>query len=312
MLAAGACAPAQLHTVRIVALNGKRKMDEFIILCFTVANSVALLVLVSLGLAIIFGMMGVINFAHGEFIMLGGYATVVANHAGVNLWLAIFIVSPLVVGLVGAVVERLIIRRFYGRLISTMLATWGLSLLLVGGVTSLFGNTTVGVSAPLGNIAIGAYSIGAYQLVLIAVSILLVACSLSVLYRTKYGLMARASMQNAEIAAANGIDCNRVYAATFIIGAAISGLSGALLAPISGVLPHMGSAYVARAFVTVISGGGALITGFLSAAAILGPVDAIFSYVTTPVVGQASLLLLAVIILRLFPNGVSSAWNGGR
>lgn len=287
-------------------------MDQLIILCFTVANSIALLVLVSLGLAVIFGMMRVINFAHGEFIMLGGYATVIAYHAGVNLWVAMFIIAPLCVGLIGMVVERLIIRPFYGHLITTMLATWGLSLLLVGGVTAIFGNTTVGVSAPLGNIPVGVYSISLYQLLLITVTLLLVAASLFVLYRTKWGLLARAAMQNADMAAAAGIDCNRIYAATFIIGAAASGLAGAVLAPISGVLPHMGSAYVARAFVTVISGGSALVTGLLSAAAILGPVDAIFSYVTTPVVGQASLLLFAVVILRLLPKGVSSIWTGGR
>lgn len=287
-------------------------MDQFVILCFAVVNSIALLALISLGLAIIFGMMRVINFAHGEFIMLGGYATVIANHAGVNLWLSMLAVAPMVVGMIGAVVELLIIRRLYGHLVTTMLATWGLSLFLIGAVTAVFGNTTMGVSAPLGNIPVGAYSIGAYQLLLIAITALLVVCSLLVLHWTKYGLIARAAMQNSEMATTLGIDCDRVYAATFIIGAAISGLSGALLAPISGVLPHMGAAYVARAFVTVISGGGALITGFLSAATILGPVEALLSYFATPVVGQASLLLLAVIILRLLPTGVSSLWTGGR
>ncbi|MCP3476039.1 branched-chain amino acid ABC transporter permease [Bradyrhizobium sp. CCGUVB1N3] len=287
-------------------------MDQFVILCFAVVNSIALLALISLGLAIIFGMMRVINFAHGEFIMLGGYATVIANHAGVNLWLSMLVVAPMVVGMIGAVVELLIIRRLYGHLVTTMLATWGLSLFLIGAVTAVFGNTTMGVSAPLGNIPVGAYSIGAYQLLLIAITALLVVCSLLVLHWTKYGLIARAAMQNSEMATTLGIDCDRVYATTFIIGAAISGLSGALLAPISGVLPHMGAAYVARAFVTVISGGGALITGFLSAATILGPVEALLSYFATPVVGQASLLLLAVIILRLFPTGVSSSWTRGR
>ncbi len=287
-------------------------MDQFIILSFAVVNSIALLVLISLGLAIVFGMMRVINFAHGEFIMLGGYATVIAKHAGINLWLSILIVAPIVVGLIGAAVERLIIRRLYGHLVTTMLATWGLSLFLIGVVTAIFGNTTMGVSAPLGNIPVGAYSIGAYQLLLIAITALLVVCSLLVLHWTKYGLIARAAIQNSEMAATLGIDCNRVYATTFIVGAAISGLAGALLAPISGVLPHMGSAYVARAFVTVISGGGALITGFLSAATILGPVEALLSYFTTPIVGQASLLLLAVIVLRLLPTGVSSLWTGGR
>ncbi|MHB0790086.1 branched-chain amino acid ABC transporter permease [Bradyrhizobium sp. 5.13L] len=287
-------------------------MDQFVILCFTVVNSIALLVLVSLGLAVVFGMMRVINFAHGEFIMLGGYATVIANHAGINLWLSMLVVAPIVVGLIGAAVERLIIRRLYGHLVTTMLATWGLSLFLIGVVTAVFGNTTMGVSAPLGNIPVGAYSIGAYQLLLSAITALLVVCSLLVLHWTKYGLIARAAIQNSEMAATLGINCDRAYAVTFIVGAAISGLAGALLAPISGVLPHMGSAYVARAFVTVISGGGALITGFLSAAAILGPVEALLSYFATPVVGQASLLLLAVIILRLLPTGVSSLWTGGR
>lgn len=103
-----------------------------------------------------------------------------------------------------------------------------------------------------------------------------------------------------------------MYAATFIVGSALSGLSGALLAPISGVLPHMGSAYVARALVTVISGGGALVTGLLSAATVLGPVEALLSFFATPVVGQASLLLVAVIILRALPKGISSLWTRAR
>ncbi|WP_413992264.1 branched-chain amino acid ABC transporter permease [Labrys okinawensis] len=287
-------------------------MDQLAILCFTVVNSIAMLALISLGLAVIFGMMRVINFAHGEFIMLGGYATVIATHAGINLWLSMLVVAPVVVGLIGVAAERLIIRRLYGHLVTTMLATWGLSLFLIGAVTAIFGNTTMGVSAPLGNVQVGAYSIGAYQLFLIAITIVLVGCSLFTLYKTKYGLLARAAMESPEMAATVGIDCGRMYAATFVVGSALSGLSGALLAPISGVLPHMGSAYVARAFVTVISGGGALVTGLLSAATVLGPVEALLSFFATPVVGQASLLLVAVIILRALPKGISSLWTGAR
>ena len=160
-------------------------MDQFIILVFAVVNAIALLTLVSLGLAVIFGMMQVINFAHGEFIMLGGYSAVVAYHAGINLWIAILLIAPLTVGLIGAIVERLIIRRLYGRLVSTMLATWGLSLFLVGAVTSLFGNTMMGVSAPLSNVAVGDYSIGQYQLVTIAITALVVILCLFVLKRTR-------------------------------------------------------------------------------------------------------------------------------
>ena len=119
-------------------------------------------------------------------------------------------------------------------------------------------------------------------------------------------------MQNPEMASAVGVDPARVYAVTFSLGAALSGLAGGLLAPISGVIPHMGAAYVARAFVTVISGGSAMIMGPLAATGVLGPIEAILSYVATPVVGQASLLIVAVVILRILPKGLSSLWNGAR
>lgn len=287
-------------------------MDQIIVLCIAVATSVALLALVSLGLAIIFGMMRVINFAHGEFIMLGGYATVLAANHGVNIWLAMLVVAPATVAAVGLVAERLVIRPFYGQTVMTLLATWGLSLFLIGAVTAVFGNTTLGVAAPLGSIAIGAYSVSAYQLTLIAIVVALVAASLLVLNRTSWGLIARATMQNAEMAATLGVDPKRVHAVTFAIGAALAGLAGGLLAPISGVIPHMGSSYVARAFVTVISGGAALVTGMISAAAVFGPIEAVLSFAATPVIGQAGLLVVAIILLRLMPEGISGRVPGRR
>jgi branched-subunit amino acid ABC-type transport system permease component len=164
-------------------------MDQAIDVMIAVVTGIALLMLTSLGLAVIFGMMRVINFAHGEFIMLGGYATVMAAREGVNIWMAMLLVSPATVGLVGAIVERLVIRRFYGQTVITMLATWGLSLFLVGLVTAIFGNTTRGVAAPLGSVAIGAYSVSAYQLVLIVITIALTALCFIGLNRTRWGLM---------------------------------------------------------------------------------------------------------------------------
>jgi branched-chain amino acid transport system permease protein len=287
-------------------------MDQTIILTFAVVYAIALLTLISLGLAIIFGMMRVINFAHGEFIMLGGYATVIACHLGINLWVAMLIVAPIIVGVIGAIAERLIIRRLYGHLVTTMLATWGLSLFLVGVVTAIFGNTLMGVSAPLGDLAIGQYSISLYQFVIVGITALTTGICLLVLKRTRYGLIARGTMQNPDMAAVVGIDPAHVYAATFAFGAALSGLAGGLLAPISGVIPNMGTAYVARAFVTVISGGNAMIVGPLSAAVLFGPLQALLSYLVTPVVGQASLLIVAVIVLRILPEGISGLWNGKR
>lgn len=287
-------------------------MDQAVVLAIAMVGGVAVLSLISLGLAVIFGMMRVINFAHGEFIMLGGYATVVACGQGLNIWLAMLVVAPVTVGLIGIVAERLIVRRFYGQLVTTLLATWGLSLFLIGAVTAIFGNTTRGVAAPLGSLAIGAYSISVYQLVLIAIAALLAVLCLIALNRTSWGLIARGTMRNPEMASTLGIDPGKVYAITFAIGAALSGLAGGLLAPVSGVIPYMGSAYVARAFVTVISGGSALVTGTVSAAALFGPLEAILSFAATPVIGQAAVLMAAILLLRILPRGLSEAWQGAR
>jgi branched-chain amino acid transport system permease protein len=218
----------------------------------------------------------------------------------------------LTVGLIGVAAERLIIRRFYGQLVMTLLATWGLSLFLIGSVTAIFGNTTRGVAAPLGRVPIGIYSVSAYQLFLIAVTTFLALGCLFALHRTRWGLLARGTMRNPAMASTLGIDPVKVYAATFAIGAALSGLAGGLLAPLSGVIPYMGSAYVARAFVTVISGGSSLVLGTVSAAALFGPVETVFSFVATPVVGQAAVLIAAIVLLRMLPHGISASWQGAR
>jgi len=139
-------------------------VDFVVLLAIQVLYAVASLALISVGLAIIFGMMRVINLAHGEFLMLGGYAAIVATSHGVNIWVAMLVVAPIIVGLIGIIVEMTIIRFLYGRMVDTMLATWGLSLFLVGLTTAIFGNTTVGISAPLGSFQIGAYRTSGYTL----------------------------------------------------------------------------------------------------------------------------------------------------
>jgi len=280
-------------------------VDLVAILAIQVVYAIASLALISVGLAIIFGMMRVINLAHGEFLMLGGYAAIVATNHGVNIWLSMLVVAPIAVGLLGVVVERAIIRFLYGRMIDTMLATWGLSLFLVGLTTAIFGNTTVGISAPLGSIQIGDYRTSAYTLFVIAVAVVVLGAIFAAMRGTRLGLIARGTMQNANMAAALGVNPPRVYAVTFGIGAALSGLAGAVLAPVSGVFPTIGVAYVAKSFITVIGGGAAILSGTISASALFGAINQIATFVTTPVFGEVALLAAAIVLIRLLPQGIT-------
>lgn len=286
-------------------------MDLAMIWGFDLLSGITSLILISLGLAIVFGMMRIINLAHGELLMLGAYATVVSTNAGVSIWVSMLVISPLVVGAIGIAIERGIIRFLYGRLVDTMLATWGLSLFISGLVTTIFGNTIKGVSAPLGSMKVGGYSASLYTLFLAAMALLLLAGLWVVLRKTRFGLIARATMQNATMTSALGINPGRIYLVTFGIGSAITGLAGGLLAPITGVVPTMGAAFIAKAFITVVGGGEAILAGTASASTLFGAINQAATYVTTPVFGEVALLLSAIILIRLFPRGLTGAFNRG-
>jgi branched-chain amino acid transport system permease protein len=282
------------------------------LLAFNVANSIAVLVLLSLGLGVIYGMMRVINLAHGEFLMLGAYTTVVSATAGLILWVAMLVAAPVAVGLFGLLVERLFIRFLYGRIIDTMLATWGLSLAVIGLITTIFGNTVRGVSAPFGGFAIGGYQTSLYSWFVIAVAAAMAAGVWLVLRFTKFGLIVRATMQNPDMAAALGVSPPRIYMATFALGSALAGLAGGVLAPVSGVSPVMGGAFIARAFITVLGGGPAIVTGTGLASTLFGSISEVATFLTTPVFGQVALLLAALIMIRILPQGITGSGITGR
>src|SRR5262249_37631364 len=229
-------------------------MDQVAVTAIGVLFAVSTLVLLALGLAIIFGMMGVLNLAQGEFLMLGAYTVLIASANGLGVWVGILL-APLVVGAVGALFERSIIRHLYGRPLDTMLATWGLSLALVGAVTLILGPTTQGIATPLGYMAIGRYSLSLYRLVVIAVAAGALVGTYLLLRYTRAGLIARATMQSPELVAASGIEPRLVYMATFGSGAALAGLAGAMMAPLTGVVPTLGLAFIAKIFITVMVGG---------------------------------------------------------
>jgi len=287
-------------------------MDLFAVILVEILYSIASLILISAGLAVVFGMMKVINLAHGEFMMLGGYATIVAVNQGINVFIAMLVIAPITVGLIGLVVERLVIRHLYGRLVDTMLATWGISLLFIGLATMIFGNTTTGISTPISGFPVGAYQINGYNFFIILVAMVLVLGLYIVLKLTRLGLIARGAMQRADMSAALGYSPSRIYMATFFCGAALSGLAGAVLAPLVGLVPTSGGAYIAKAFITVIAGGPSLISGLASSAGLFGVTSQVFAFSISPMAGEIALLVAAVVLLRLMPQGITGRFFKGK
>ena len=279
-------------------------MDALINFLISLLDSVATLVIISIGLAVVFGMMRVINFAHGEFLMLGAFVTLSSVRTGIPFWLAIAVAGG-VVGVFGLVVERVLIQRLYGRLAATMLATFGLSLVMVKCAELIWGTSSQGMETPLGSFRIGDYSFSVYTLITIGAALVLLVGMLWVLTRTRFGIQARAATQLPGMAAALGVNVRRLNMLTFALGSALAGVAGALLAPVAAVTPNMGQAYIAQAFTTVVVGGPAVVTGTASAGGLLGTTQTTISELTTAVLGVAALLVTAIVVLRFLPTGLS-------
>ena len=277
---------------------------------YLIAYSVALLAMISLGLAIIFGMMKVINLAHGEFMMLGAYACVFASSAGLPYW-ACLIVATLAVGAFGLLVELLLIRHLYGRIVDTLLATWGLSLLLIGVVTTVFGPQAKSMPGVAGTVEIAGTSMSLYSFVVMGVALLMMSGTWALATFTRVGLIVRGTMQRPDIAGALGVNTNLVYMCTFAYGSAAAGLAGAVLAPLTGASPLMGAAFVSKAFINVITGGSLPLVGTAMASGIFGSVDAVISYIASSVAGEVVVLCGAVVLLRIVPQGMTGRFRRG-
>ena len=273
-------------------------------------DAFAFLVIACAGLAVIFGMMGVINLAHGEFIMCGAYVTAATARAGVPLPLAI-LCGAAVAGLVGMVIERLFVRHLYHRPLDSIIATWGLSLIATQGVLIVLGSTMAGVGTPLGSIEIGERSYSAYRLVLMGAAIALLIGLYLLFYRTRFGVIARATIQKPDMARALGVDTGRIYGLTFGLGAALAGLAGGLYAPTMTMVPTMGATFMVESFVTVVVGGADIFVGAAPAAAILAAIRAALTAWYGQLFGQIGLLIAVIIVIRILPGGLSGWIKGG-
>ncbi|HEX7127383.1 MAG TPA: branched-chain amino acid ABC transporter permease [Thermodesulfobacteriota bacterium] len=281
-------------------------LPQVVSLLYQYADSMALLLLAALGLMIILGVVDVINLAHGELIMMGAYVTTLAyNRAGLPLPVCV-VAAAVGVGLFGLLLERTVIRRFYRDRIGALVATWGVSLILSQGALLVFGPSMASVPLPAWTLSYGGYSFGGYRLLLFGVAVLVVVAAWWVLYRTRLGIRTRATMQNAEVARALGVDTRRVYLGTFGVGAALAGLTGALYAPTTTIVPLMGTTFVDVAFITVVVGGGANpVAGAILSAALLSLVATPLASVWGTFIGRIGLLVAALVVIRFLPRGLS-------
>lgn len=277
---------------------------------FNGASAVALLALVALGLFIVFGMMKVINMAHGEFYMLGAYAMWWLLQHGVNFWLNL-VVAALAVGLFGIVVERTIVQRLYARGdLSTLLATFGLSILLQRGVAIAFGDRPQFVASPIsGGPVILGNTYPVYQIVATLLAVAAIAAVVLLFKLTDFGLRARATMLNPGMAAALGIDTARMNALSFALGSALAGLAGALAAPFVSVVPTMGLDWVIRSFLVVIVAGAGSLVAALGGAAIVGGWEAWFTAVYDATYAQITVLVIVWALVLLRPRGLFAGWG---
>ncbi|SHH65261.1 amino acid/amide ABC transporter membrane protein 1, HAAT family [Pollutimonas bauzanensis] len=274
-------------------------------------NNFAYLVLAALGLAVIFGMMGVINLAHGEFIMCGAYVTIICGKAGLPLPIAMLL-GVVAAAIAGVLIERLVIRHLYDRLFDSVVATWAISLITQQSMLLIAGPSLEGLSTPFGSFSIGIYSFSVYRALLPLIAIGVLALLYWLFFRTNYGVCARATIQNARMASCLGLQTNRVYTLTFALGAGLAGLAGALYAPTMTVVPTMGNGFIVQAFVAVVVGGANVLVGTLPAAAILGFIQTGLTSWYGQLIGQIGLLLTAIIVIRLLPQGVGSLFSKGR
>ena len=284
------------------------EIDYLITVLLSSLSSASILLIATIGLAVVFGLMGVINLAHGEFLMIGAYAALTATQMGVPYFLSIPI-AVMVTMMIGALVEVLIIRRLYGRIFDTMLATWGISIVFYQLAVLIFGTVTPGIGMPQFNIKIGAYSLAGYPLLMIGVAAAMLMFVYFLMTRTVYGMKARASIQQPEMAQAIGIESSRVNTLTFSIGCGLAGFAGAVLLPIVPATPSMGFAFVIKAFLTVVVAGPVTLTGSALTALGLGGGASVTASFFTSVAGDIFFFLTTALLLWIFPLGISAKWR---
>ena len=281
----------------------------------------SILLLIALGLAITYGAMGIINMAHGDLVMVGAYTTVMSStwlHVG---FLASIPIAFAVTALLGLAIEKLIVRHLYGRLLDTLLATWGVAILLQQTVrlefgASFFGRHIEGLGTGLqrvnvpewltGSTTLMGVDINVYRALIIVVTALLAALTWFIMYRLPIGTQVRAIMRNPKMAAACGIDVERVNALTFAYGSGLAGVAGVMMSGFKTVFPDMGTPLVVDGFLVVVVGGVGSLFGSLAASGLLGQINGIVAAGTNDILARAVVFGVVILIIVFKPQGLFS------
>ncbi len=283
---------------------------------FTGVSLGSILLLVALGLAITYGLMGVINMAHGELMMIGAYATYVVQvlfrqylPGAFDAYLLLAVpLSFLASALVGALLERSVLRHLYGRPLESLLATWGISLILMQSVRSLFGAQNVGVENPSwmsGGIQVLAnLSLPYNRLVIIGFAAFVLLAMALVIGKTRLGLFVRGVTQNRPMASCMGVNTARIDTYAFSLGSGIAGLAGCALSQVGNVGPDLGQSYIVDAFMVVVLGGVGQLAGTVYAALGLGLVNKLLEGVTGAVLAKICVLVFIIIFIQKRPQGI--------
>jgi urea transport system permease protein len=281
---------------------------------FNGVSVASILLLAGLGLALSFGLMRVINMAHGEMLMMGGYLTylsisVVGKGAGFIVGMVVAFIGT---ALFGALLEMTLIRRLYGRPLDTLIATWGLSLILQQAARSIFGPIGVSVTAPpwltgtidVGGTLLAGFSLPVVRVFIIGLALLVLGVMALLISRTRLGLLIRATHQNRAMAEALGTDTRLVDLAVFSLGTGIAGLAGSALSLIAPVTPTVGQSYIVYAFLVVIVGGLGSLIGTALAALLIGVFSATTQIFTSVSVADVLLLIFVIVFIQFRPRGI--------
>jgi urea transport system permease protein len=300
----------------IAAIDGRQRRAELVGNLFYGISLGSMLLLTALGLAITFGLMGIINMAHGELLMIGAYTTYVCQslfrtylpgHFDAYL-IAALPAAFLVTGAVGVVLERTVIRWLYGRPLETLLATWGISLMLMQAVRTIFGAQNVEVSNPSwmsgGVTVLGSLVLSYNRIAIIVFAFIVVLAVWLILNKTRLGLFVRAVMQNRRMADCVGVSTGRIDMLTFGLGSGIAGLGGVALSQLGNVGPDLGQSYIVDSFMVVVLGGVGQLAGTVIAALGLGEVNKFLEPVAGAVLAKIAILVFIIIFIQRRPQGL--------